>query len=135
MENGHTNGHHPAESAMRLTRFSDIPSAIDIPVKGGQTDEAVELSLEELPEDPTELCDLLDTEEVAKGYWTTIALAYAKQRKMDLAENIVNKGLAALSRSKPEDKLGLYHCLCWLQLIKIREAPRTRLGRRDFTSR
>ena len=86
---------------MRVTRFSDIPSAIDIPVGGGRTDEAVELNLDELPEDPTELCDLLDAEEVAKGYWTTIALAYAKQRKMDLAEDIVNKGLSALSRSKP----------------------------------
>ncbi len=59
--------------------FSDIPSAIDIPVQGDQEDEAVEIDLEDLLDDPTELCTLFENEHAAKTYWMTVALAYAKQ--------------------------------------------------------
>ena len=119
-----TNGYAKSHASTFDLRFSDIPSAIDIPVSGLDADEAVEVNLEELLDDPTELCTLLENENAPKGYWMTISLAYAKQRKVDHAIEILNKGLASLSRGGPKEKIGLLSCLCWLQLRKSREAPR-----------
>lgn len=124
--NGLTNGHAHHDAANPFARFSDIPAAIDIPVSGGEENEAVEVGLEDLPDDPTELCTLLENENVSGGYWITIALAYAKQQKPDLAIDIVNKALGATIRGSSEQKLGLYNCLCWLLLLKSRQAPRAR---------
>ena len=112
------------DPAVQESRFSDIPSAIDIPVSGMGAEEAVEVSLEELLDDPTELCTLLENENAAKNYWMVIALAYAKQKKVDHAVEILNKGLGSLSRGGPKEKLGLLSLMCWLYLWKSREAPR-----------
>lgn len=126
-QNGHTNGiNGPASpDAVPFARFASIPRAMDIPVSSGDVEEAVEVDLEDLMDDPTELCTLLENENVAKGYWMTIALAYAKQDKIDHAVDIVSKGLGSISRGgKPEDKLALLSCLCWLYLWQCRAAPR-----------
>lgn len=134
--NGHglTNGHHSEDAVLGAQRFSTIPRAIDIPVSGGEAEEAVEVDLEELLDDPTELCTLLENENVAKNYWTVIALAYAKQLKTDLAVEIINKGIGALNKNKPEEKLSLYLCLVWLHLLRSREAPRVTLGKHSWLS-
>ena len=127
LTNGHTNGHTntlPSPGLVKSKRFTDIPSAIDIPVSGLDIDEAVEVNLEGFLDDPEELCTLLENENAAKNFWMVIALAYAKQRKVDHSIEILNKGLASLSRGGPKEKLGLLSCLCWLYLWKSREAPR-----------
>lgn len=133
LANGLTNGMNGHSSAngthvVGAPRFSDIPEAIDITVSEGATEEAVEVDLVELLDDPTELCTLLENENVQKTYWMTIALAYAKQRKVDHAIEIVQKGMGALRRDKPDEKLSLLCCLCWMYLWKCREAPRVRPG-------
>jgi len=110
-------------------RFSQIPRALDIPVSGGDSEEAVEVDLEDLMDDPTELCTLLENENVSKANWMTIALAYAKQKKMELAINIINRGMGALRSSKSEDRLSMLSCLCWMLLWQCRAAPRLRPGR------
>lgn len=127
LANGLANGHArglPTHPTSQDARFADIPSAIDIPVSGMGAEEAVEVSLEELLDDPTELCTLLENENAAKNYWMVISLAYAKQRKIDHAIEILNKGLGSLSRGSPKEKLGLLSLMCWLYLWKSREAPR-----------
>lgn len=87
----------------------------------------MELDLQnELLDDTTELCTLLENEGVEKSHWVTIALAYAKQKKVDLAFDIITAALGALSRGKAEDRLSLLACQCWLYLWKCREAPRLR---------
>ncbi|KIW27408.1 uncharacterized protein PV07_07146 [Cladophialophora immunda] len=107
------------------SRFADIPSAIDIPVSGGlDADEAVEVNLEDLLDDPTELCQLLENEKAAKNLWITIALAYAKQAQYDHAIEILVKGMGSLSRSGPKERLSLLACVAWLNLLKSRQAPR-----------
>jgi len=108
----------------RMERFKDIPPAIDIPVSGIENEEAVEVNLEDLLDDPTELCTLLENEKATKNLWMTISLAYAKQGQIDHSIEILHKGLAALGRGGPKDKLGLLGCLCWLYLLKSRHAPR-----------
>ena len=125
-----TNGHIPsAEAVVVSRRFAAVPNSIEIPISGGEHEEAVDIDLEELLDDPSELCTLLENENVAQNYWTTIALAYAKQHKVDSAISIVKKGLDVVRTADSKDKLSLYNCLCWLYLLKMRHAPRSRLGK------
>ncbi len=103
------------------------PPAIDIPVTG-DVEEAVEVDLTDLFDDPTELCTLLEGEQLGKSFWLVIALSYAKQRKLDHAIKLVERGLGVASRHRPEDRLSLLTCLVWLHLNKAREAPRMGAG-------
>ncbi|KAI7285242.1 TPR-like protein [Hortaea werneckii] len=123
--NGETNGVN-GHSQHASERFSDIPAVIDIPVKGEDGDEAVNLDLTELLDETDELCDLLENENAARNYWITIALAYAKQQKVNVAIDILQKGLNALQRASEYDRLSLLTCLCWLYLWKCRKAPRVK---------
>lgn len=130
VRNGHTNGGTNGFSAVtspgeRIVskRFSDIPSAIDIPVQGEDDDQAVEIDLEDLLDDPTELCTLLENEGAARTYWMTVSLAYAKQKKVDHAIEMLIKGGQAM-RGGAKERLSMLSCLCWLYLWKSREAPR-----------
>ncbi|EER27430.1 hypothetical protein D8B26_006505 [Coccidioides posadasii str. Silveira] len=126
-QNGYVNGStvaldNVANAPPANLRFSDIPSAIDIPASSFDTE--VEISLEELPEDPTELCTLLDNEQATKNFWVIISLAYAKHNQLDLAIEILNRGIASLSHGASVEKLGLLNWICWLYLLKSRQAPR-----------
>ncbi|KAK2785052.1 hypothetical protein FQN52_008774 [Onygenales sp. PD_12] len=122
LQNGYTNGVLAPESVLANLRFSDIPSAIDIPAS--TFDSEVEISLEELPDDPTELCTLLDNEKAAKNFWVIIALAYAKQNQIDHAIDILNRGLSSLVPGAVKEKPGLLGWICWLYMLKSRHAPR-----------
>ncbi|KAH6682016.1 RNA polymerase II transcription elongation factor-like protein [Halenospora varia] len=124
--NGGANGYGAVVSPghrMISKRFSDIPSAIDIPVQGEGDDEAVEVDLEDLLDDPTELCTLLENEGAARTYWMTVSLAYAKQKKVDHAIEMLIKGGQAM-RGGAKERLSMLTCLCWMYLWKSREAPR-----------
>lgn len=128
-QNGNTNGTNGHDaiaspgSRAANQRFSDIPSAIDIPVAGDEDDQAVEIDLEDLLDDPTELCTLLENENAARTYWMTVALAYAKQNKVDHAIEMLSKGSAAV-KGGPKEKLSILTCLTWMYLFKSRAAPR-----------
>ncbi|KAG9233452.1 RNA polymerase II transcription elongation factor-like protein [Amylocarpus encephaloides] len=119
--NGLPNGTSPGHQIVSK-RFSDIPSAIDIPVHT-EEDEAVEIDLEELLDDPTELCTLLENESAARTYWMTVSLAYAKQKKVDHAIELLIRG-GQVMKGGPKEKLSALTCLCWMYLWKSREAPR-----------
>ncbi|PYH40654.1 putative RNA polymerase II transcription elongation factor (Ctr9) [Aspergillus saccharolyticus JOP 1030-1] len=136
LHNGHVNGttnNHvpPAATPPANLRFSDIPSAIDIPAS--TLDSEVEVSLEVLPDDPTELCTLLENEKAAKNFWVTIALAYAKQNQLDHAIDILNKGLASAGHGAIKEKLGLLSWVCWLLMLKCRQAPRVLNESENYT--
>ncbi|KAI9367395.1 hypothetical protein BJX61DRAFT_310286 [Aspergillus egyptiacus] len=126
LQNGYSNGingnSNPTTGSLANLRFSDIPSAIDIPAS--TLDSEVEVSLEGLPDDPTELCTLLENEKAAKNFWVIIALAYAKQKQIDHAIDILNKGLASVAHGATKEKLGLLGWVCWLYILKSRQAPR-----------
>ncbi|TLD33408.1 hypothetical protein PspLS_00564 [Pyricularia sp. CBS 133598] len=119
--NGNVNGSaaagHPTSK-----RFSDVPPSIDVPVQ--DEDEAVEINLEDLVDDPTDLCDLFENENAARTYWMAVALAYAKLHKIDCAIEVLTRGASAMQNHNPREKLGIVSCLCWMYLWKSREAPR-----------
>ena len=120
--NGYSAAHSPGAQIISK-RFSDIPSAIDIPVQGEDDEQAVEVDLEVLLDDPTELCTLLENEGAARTYWMTVSLAYAKQKKVDHAIEMLLKGNQAMKGGQKE-KLSMLSCLCWMYLWKSRESPR-----------
>ncbi|KAK8124632.1 tetratricopeptide [Apiospora kogelbergensis] len=105
-------------------RFSDIPLNIDIPVQGDEDEQAVELNLDELHDDPTELCTLFENERASRTLWMTVAIAYAKQHSIDHAIEMLLRGSNAMQSSNPKEKLSMISCLCWMYLWKSREAPR-----------
>ncbi|KAK4123242.1 TPR-like protein, partial [Parathielavia appendiculata] len=109
-----------AAPAFKSKRFSDIPSTIDIPM---QDDVEVEIDLQVLPDDPTELCSVFENEHSPRIYWMTVALAYAKQNKIDFAIEMLIRGANVLQGNQRE-KLSIITCICWLYLWKSREAPR-----------
>ena len=136
IHNGHPNGAASNGSSVAVPvskRFSDIPSAIDIPVQGDQEDEAVEIDLENLVDDPSELCTLFENERAARTLWMTVALAYVKQKKIDHAIEMLIHAGNAMQDSNPKEKLSIVSCLCWLYLLKNREAPRV-ASERDAAS-
>ena len=135
--NGYANGnrHLPTEPANEPLRFSDIPGALDIQVSGADEGEAVEISLEELLDDPTELCTLLESENAEKRVWMIIALAYVRQDKVDLAIEILQHGLGSLSRKSAKEKLGPLALLCWMFLGKSRRAPRVQPENQDVKTK
>jgi RNA polymerase-associated protein CTR9 len=130
ISNGHVNGGPNGYGAvlspgqgMISKRFSDIPSSIEVPVLDDEDDQAVDVNLETLDEDITEICTLLENEGAARTYWMTVSLAYAKQKKVDHAIEMLIKGTHAMKGGQKE-KLSMLTCLCWMYLWKSREAPR-----------
>lgn len=110
-------------------RFADIPETVFVTVPEADGNIDVEVSLgEDIQDDPTELCTLLENEETAKNIWMTVALGYAKQRKIDVAIEVLSKATAALVTGKADDRLSLLNATCWMYLLKCREAPRLKPG-------
>jgi RNA polymerase-associated protein CTR9 len=128
--NGHANG----SSVFRRPRFADIPASIDIPVSAGDDDEddetaVVEVDPDALPDDPTELCTVLENENSPRQFWMHIALAYAKHGKIDTAIEIMSKGLQVrASVADRNEKLPMLNCLTWLFLQRSREAGKSAIG-------
>jgi len=123
--NGHANGVNGASKEARLGRFAEIPASVEIPI--GE-EETVELSLEDLSDDPTELCSLLESERLDKHFWLVVALAYAKQAQFSTAIEVLNRGYQMYQQGQAEDRLAMLSALTWMYLKKAREAPH-RTGR------
>ncbi|CAK7228016.1 protein required for normal CLN1 and CLN2 G1 cyclin expression [Sporothrix bragantina] len=125
MSSSQRNGQHdgaPRFARPATKRFTNVPIAIDVPTQ--DEEEAVEIGLENLVDDPTDLCDLFENENAARTYWMTVSLAYAKQGKIENAIEILIRGGNAMQNSNPKEKLSIVACLCWMYLWKSRLAPR-----------
>ncbi|KJR87830.1 RNA polymerase-associated protein CTR9 [Sporothrix schenckii 1099-18] len=122
LRNGHHGGANGGFAHPESKRFTDVPIAIDVPTQ--DEDEAVEIGLENLVDDPTDLCDLFENENAARTYWMTVSLAYAKQGKIENAIEMLIRGGNAMQNNNPKEKLSIVACLCWMYLWKSRLAPR-----------
>jgi len=118
--NGHANGVNGASKEAHSRRFAEIPASVEIPI--GE-EETVELSLEDLSDDPTELCSLLESERLDKHFWLVVALAYAKQAQYSTAIEVLNRGYQMYQQGQAEDRLAMLSALTWMYLKKAREAP------------
>lgn len=122
-------GDHGANGVLngvpKSKRFSNIPDTIDVPVND-QDDEAVEIDLRELADDPTELCTLFEMENAQRSLWMTVALGYAKLRKPDIAIEMLKRASEVMqgANTNARDKLVVVTALCWMYLWKARDAPR-----------
>ncbi|OAL51206.1 protein prenylyltransferase [Pyrenochaeta sp. DS3sAY3a] len=107
-------------------RYSDVPSALTISVaddEGGQLDVEIPLD-EDIQDDPTELCAILENEKSLTSTWVKVAVAYAKHKKVDVAIDVLTQAQQVFSRARTEDRLSILNGLCWLYLLRCREAPR-----------
>jgi RNA polymerase-associated protein CTR9 len=124
------NGVNGAGKMFPPPRYSDVPSAITISVaddEGGQLDVEVALD-EDIQDDPTELCAILENEKSLTSTWVQVAVAYAKQKKVDVAIDVLKQANSVFGRARAEERLSILNGLCWLYLLKCREAPRVKSG-------
>ncbi|KAF2031373.1 hypothetical protein EK21DRAFT_63311 [Setomelanomma holmii] len=122
------NGVNGAGKIFPPPRYSDVPSAITISVadeEGGQLDVEVALD-EDIQDDPTELCAILENEKSLTSTWVQVAVAYAKQKKVDVAIDVLSQAIGVFGRARAEERLSILNGLCWLYLLKCREAPRVK---------
>jgi RNA polymerase-associated protein CTR9 len=122
------NGVNGAGKMFPPPRYSDVPSSITISVadeEGGTLDVEIPLD-EQIQEDPTELCDILEAEKSATSTWVQVAVAYAKRKKIDTAIDVLTQAAHVYGRARSEDRLSICTGLCWLYLLKCREAPRVK---------
>ncbi|CAN9221305.1 unnamed protein product [Alternaria alternata] len=122
------NGVNGAGSMFPPPRYSDVPSSITISVaddEGGQLDVEIPLD-EQIQDDPTELCDILEAEKSATSTWVQVAVAYAKRKRIETAIDVLRQATQVFNRARGEDRLSILNGLCWLYLLKCREAPRVR---------
>lgn len=126
------NGVNGINSPFPMARFSKVPPTIVITVVEAEGPYDIDVPLDEdIQEDPTELCTLLENEKSAKSTWMTVAIAYAKHKKIDVAIEVLDKTASVFARARTDDRLSILNGLCWLYLLKCREAPRIRPGRHD----
>lgn len=122
---GHANGINGSGVSFPPPRYSRVPPAITVAVAEADGPIDVEISLDdEIQDDPTELCTLLENEQSAKSTWVTVAIAYAKHKKLDVAIEVLTKAIGVFARARAEERLSILNGLCWLYLLKCREAPR-----------
>ncbi|KAH8633080.1 Tetratricopeptide repeat protein 1 [Alternaria alternata] len=122
------NGVNGAGSMFPPPRYSDVPSSITISVaddEGGQLDVEIPLD-EQIQDDPTELCDILEAEKSATPTWVQVAVAYAKRKRIETAIDVLKQATQVFNRARGEDRVSILNGLCWLYLLKCREAPRVR---------
>ncbi|KAH7386905.1 hypothetical protein DE146DRAFT_768654 [Phaeosphaeria sp. MPI-PUGE-AT-0046c] len=127
------NGVNGAGKMFPPPRYSDVPSAITISVadeEGGQLDVEVALD-EDIQDDPTELCAILENEKSLTSTWVQVAVAYAKQKKVDVAIDVLSQAIKVFGRARSEERLSILNGLCWLYLLKCREAPRLKSDTTD----
>ncbi|CAI6333249.1 unnamed protein product [Periconia digitata] len=124
------NGYGSGSGAQSLpARFSKVPNAISVAVTEDGDTIDVEIALDdEIQDDPTELCTLLENEKTAKSTWVTVAIAYAKHDKADVAIEVLIKAKDVWARGRADDRLSILNGLCWLYLFKCRAAPRLNGG-------
>jgi RNA polymerase-associated protein CTR9 len=121
----HNGTHGVNGAAFPPARFSKVPESISVPVadEDGIADIDLELG-EQIEDDPTELLTLLETERSAKTTWVTVAIAYAKHKKLDVAIEVLGKAIGVFAHARSDEKLSILNATCWLYLLKCREAPR-----------
>ncbi|KAL7771804.1 hypothetical protein CFE70_001754 [Pyrenophora teres f. teres 0-1] len=131
MAGGQANGANGVNGAGTMfppPRYSDVPSSITISVadeEGGQLDVEIPLD-DQIQDDPTELCDILEAEKSATSTWVQVAVAYAKHKRIDTAIDVLKQATGVFNRAHSEVRLSILNGLCWLYLQKCREAPRVR---------
>lgn len=101
-------------------------SILEVPLEGGEG-EVLTIDLDrDLPEDPSEICVLLENEKSATMFWLAIGNAYANKDMIDCAIEVVKKGLGAPIVTSEADKTPFYSCLSWLYLRQLRNSAVTK---------
>lgn len=101
--------------------MTDALNVVEIPLE--QEGEAVTIDLDhDLPENPAEICALLENENCAPEYWLAIGTGYARNSQPENAVEVICRGLKW--HEQDESKKGpLNSCLSWLYLMLLSASP------------
>lgn len=94
-------------------KFVDTMISIPMKEEGGEIDIDV---VNDLPDDASELCVVLKTEECKVQYWILVARAYATRGNVDQAIKVINEALDSLFDS--DDISTLENYAAWLNIMK-----------------
>ncbi|KAJ1973344.1 protein required for normal CLN1 and CLN2 G1 cyclin expression [Dimargaris xerosporica] len=93
---------------------------IELPLQG--SDNVLEIDCSQLPEQCSELCDILIQEEAPLKFYLQLAVEYYRQHQADEAISMLKVGLANVKVPDPIEKVPLINCLAAIYLQKARRA-------------
>lgn len=99
-----------------------MPSILEVPLEADGEVLTIDLN-NDLPDDPSEICVLLENENCIAKYWLEIGSAYSRNKQWDNAIEVVTRGLKARIVQSETDKAPFYSTLCWLYLSRFRKTP------------
>lgn len=107
---------------VEMTTAASSANILEVPLEADG--EAVTIDLDnDLPEDPSEICVLLENEKCAAEYWLAIGTAYCRNGQVDNGVEVCTKGLESSIIVKDSDRIPFYCCLAWMYLKQLRKAP------------
>jgi len=78
----------------------------------------------DLPEDPSEICQLLAAEACATKWWLAVAAAYAEQGNVAAAIHVAESGLSESKLARTEEQKAPFRAMLgWLHIREMRAAP------------
>lgn len=98
-------------------------SILEVPL---ETDgEVLTIDLDQdLPDDPSEICVLLENERCAPKFWLAFGSAYSRREQPENALEVIQRGLGApVVNDDPNSLANLQAFLCWLYLKRMRQLP------------
>lgn len=119
MSSGNLSAEYYLQTLDKRTQEAYTSKNITIPLKD-EGEEVVIDAINDLPEDSSELCTLLQNEDCDKEYWLIVAKAYANQGKIQEAANVIRSALSApvILDSTSDVQSMLHGFLAWLYLTK-----------------
>ncbi|KAF9185271.1 protein required for normal CLN1 and CLN2 G1 cyclin expression [Haplosporangium sp. Z 767] len=106
-------------------------STLEIPLRG--TENVLEISRSNLPT-PSELFDILKSEEAHLKHYVLFALEYARQQNVDGAIKVLNDGLSVEYDTAPKSRAPLHNLLASLSIRKAYQAGITPQDRNAYWS-
>lgn len=100
----------PMDVSYYLGAPAELLKTVDIVIGSGDI-----VSIDELPDDPSEIISFLEAEHCGVKYWVLVAQAYAQAARIADAVTIASRGLATLNFSQA-DKIPLHSVLGWIHL-------------------
>lgn len=94
-------------------------NTIAIPLK--DAGEEVDIDINDLPDDPEDISNLLQAEKCAAKYWILVARSYAGIGKIDAALKLIQEALksdSATNNRSPYSISELTNCSAWLNIMK-----------------
>lgn len=98
-------------------------SILEVPLEADGEVLTIDLD-QDLPDDPSEICVLLENENCAPRFWLAFGSAYSRREQPENALEVIQRGLSAPVVAKDPSSMAHFHSfICWLYLKRMRHLP------------